>query len=492
MEKRGLDMRQISILVIVITLTIILSITIAHAQDYPIVHTGITEFSSANAEIGNPGEGNSFYGQDANYQFNLANYTDNNDGTITDNITGLMWQKDPGELMSFADCFNNADTSTLGGHSDWRVPSIKELYSLIMFYGWEYTSKESSIEFINTNYFVQPYGDDLGNDRFIDAQTWSATEYKGKTMVNDSTVFGVNFVDGRIKGYPKYQPGSNFTTPKYNLCRLVRGNTNYGINNFVDNGDGTISDLATGLMWQKADDGTARDWENALAYAEGLELANKNDWRLPNVKELQSIIDYTRGPQSTQSPAINALFTCSEIDDPDGTPGHYPFYWSGTTHKTGPQEFSNAAYVAFGEALGKPNTTLLDVHGAGAQRSDPKNGNQANYPKYHGPQGDVQVVYNYVRAVRYITPQSSQLYNAADKFSIYPNPFSNRLTVSSNEALNKIDYTVFDVSGKVLLQDSISSNNNSAELDVSNLATGTYVLKINHNESFQAHIIHKQ
>jgi len=53
---------------------------------------------------------------------------------------------------------------------------------------------------------------------------------------------------------------------------------------FVDNGDETISDNATGLMWQKTDDGQARDWENALEYAENLSFAEYTNWRLPNAK----------------------------------------------------------------------------------------------------------------------------------------------------------------------------------------------------------------
>ena len=43
---------------------------------------------------------------------------------------------------------------------------------------------------------------------------------------------------------------------------------------------------------------------------------------------------------------------------------------------------------------------LFDVHGAGAQRSDPKSGDPADYPYGHGPQGDVIRIFNYVRAVR--------------------------------------------------------------------------------------------
>lgn len=111
--------------------------------------------------------------------------------------------------------------------------------------------------FIDDSYFNQPLGDVNASEREIDAQTWSATEYVGLTMGRDETVFGVNFIDGRIKGYPKFNPRTGGDNMLY--CRLVRGNTDYGKNNFVDNGDGAISDLATGLMWQKNDDGISRD-----------------------------------------------------------------------------------------------------------------------------------------------------------------------------------------------------------------------------------------
>ena len=248
--------------------------------------------------------------------------------------------------------------------------------------------------------FDQPLGDTNAGEREIDAQTWCSTEYVGKTMNNDDTVFGVNFVDGRIKGYPKYKPGS--TTANVMYFRMVRGNSDYGKNKFSNNNNGTISDTATGLMWQQADDGVSRDWKEALAYAEGLTLGGHSDWRLPNAKELQSIVDYSRSPQTTNSPAIDPIFSVTEINDPDGNVGHYPFFWTGTTHLDGANPYSGAAYVTFGEGLGKMNNTLMDVHGAGCQRSDPKSGVKSDYPKFHGPQGDVQYVYNYVRVVRNI------------------------------------------------------------------------------------------
>ncbi|BAX78734.1 hypothetical protein ALGA_0339 [Labilibaculum antarcticum] len=369
---------------------------------YSIVDTGVKDFYSDDAIISEPQANDAFYGQDATYQSNEPSYTNNGDETITDNVTGLMWEQDMGTKLSFGDAFSKAESSGLGGHSDWRVPTLKELYSLILFTGS--VKGEQAIElFIDTDYFNQSLGDVSIGEREIDAQTWSSTEYVGRTMNSDETVFGVNFIDGRIKGYPKYKPGTGAANTMY--FRMVRGNVEYGKNNFVDNGDATVSDLATGLMWQKADDGTGRDWEESLVYAENLELATYSDWRLPNAKELQSIVDYSRSPQTTNSPAIDPIFETTEINDPDGNPGQYPYFWTSTSHLDGANPYASAAYIAFGEGQGEMNGTLMDVHGAGCQRSDPKSGNANDYPEFWGPQGDVRYVYNYVRCVRDITNQ---------------------------------------------------------------------------------------
>ena len=369
---------------------------------YPIVDTDVKTYYSNSEIISLPAEGSPFYGQDATYKGNQPSYTDNRNGTVTDNITGLMWQKDMGTKISFKAAFEKAAALNLGGYDDWRVPAIKELYSLILFTG-QVQGASAIKNFIKEDYFIQPLGNTAIGEREIDAQTWSSTQYNGLTMNGDSTVFGVNFIDGRIKGYPKYAPGSGNTIPNMMYFRMVRGNTTYGINDFKDNNDGTVWDLSTGLMWQEADDGMPRDWESALSYAENLILAEYTDWRLPNAKELQSIIDYSRSPLATNSAAIDPVFTITTIDDPDGSAGQYPYFWTGTTHLDGTNPYSSAVYIAFGKAQGKMNGVLLDVHGAGAQRSDPKSGNAVDYPKYFGPQGDVRYVYNYVRCVRNIS-----------------------------------------------------------------------------------------
>lgn len=443
---------------------------------YPIVDTGVDDFYNNTSIISAPSSGQAFYGQDASYSGNQPSYTDNGNGTVTDNVTGLMWQQDMGSKITYAQALQNAASSTLGGHSDWRLPTIKELYSLTLYNG-RVMGDYAVDMFIDTNYFVQPIGNTAIGEREIDAQTWSVTQYVGLTMMGDSTVFGVNFVDGRLKGYPKYDPQSGNANVAY--FRLVRGNMDYGINDLVDNGDGTITDLATGLMWQQSDDGTTRDWENALDYAESLTLAGHDDWRLPNPKELHSILDYTRTPSVTNSPAIDPLFDCTEITDPAGATGQYGYYWTGSPLQDGTNPYSDAVYICFGKAQGEmespPNSgnfVLLDTHGAGAVRNDPKTGNPGNYPSYWGPQGDVQYVFNFTRAVRDAGIASLDESGSLE-FKMYPNPATDEVTISSLSTIESI--TVLSATGAIINQQEV--NGLEASISVTNHAPGIYFVR---------------
>lgn len=361
-----------------------------------------------------PSVGEDFYGQNADYPGNEPSYTDNGDGTVTDNITGLMWQSsfdhnDDGEIdvndkLSLDEVSSLPASATTGGYTDWRVPTLKEQYSLIMFSGrdisgYEGTDTDGLTPFINTDYFDYAYGDTDAGERLIDVQCASTNMYlPGTYGGTEETVFGVNFADGRIKGYGTSLHGQD---KQFNYL-LVRGNETYGINEFVDNGDGTITDNATGLMWSQDDNGEGIIWKDALSYAENANEVGYTDWRLPDAKELQSIVDYSRSPDETNSAAINALFNCTQTTNEAGD-ADYGFYWSGTTHAgiSEGSEGSFGAYVAFGRAMGyDPDWT--DVHGAGAQRSDPKDGDTADYPTGNGPQGDAIRIFNYVRLVRFI------------------------------------------------------------------------------------------
>jgi uncharacterized protein YceK len=381
--------------------------------NYNIVDTGQTAFYDNAGETTSQTIGDAFYGQDANYAGNQPSYTDNGDETITDNVTGLMWQQGF-DLCNFDEAQSYAESCTTGGHTDWRVPTIKELYSLIDFSGNQGSGDPSSksapsstVPFIDTEYFDFEYPND-GVKRYIDAQYITSTEYVSTTMNGSATFFGVNFADGRIKGYPQ-QPGNRGSSGQYYI-RLVRGNADYGVNAFVDNGNGTVTDAATGLMWSQVDSGDAvfdlsaftnddgsLNWQEALAFAKNAEYAGYDDWRLPNAKELQSILDYTRSPDTTNSAAIDPIFACTQIIN-EASHVDYPFFWTSTSFNPG----KDAAIVCFGRALGYfdaggRGAQFMDVHGAGCQRTDPKTGS-ASYG--NGPQGDVRRVYNYVRLVR--------------------------------------------------------------------------------------------
>jgi len=92
--------------------------------------------------------------------------------------------------------------------------------------------------------------------------------------------------------------------------------------NFTGNGDGTVTDSDTNLVWQQTDDDTGHTWEESLDYCNDLSLAGNSDWRLPNIKELESIVDAT-----SYDPAIDTRYF----------PGaHASLYWSSTSYASNP------------------------------------------------------------------------------------------------------------------------------------------------------------
>ena len=86
---------------------------------------------------------------------------------------------------------------------------------------------------------------------------------------------------------------------------------------YVDNKNGTISDRGTGLMWQKTSDETARNYSDACDHCDNLEFGGHSDWELPDIYQLQTIVD------TNFSPTINPAFGCSKEKT----------YISGTTWK---------------------------------------------------------------------------------------------------------------------------------------------------------------
>jgi hypothetical protein len=163
-------------------------------------------------------------------------------------------------------------------------------------------------------YQVTAY-DAVGNESAKSTQSCATTLASGST----ATAPGANFK----------MPDTNQTT-KYST--VFGEDADYTINpsSYTDNGNDTITDNVTGIVWQKQDDGTARTWDAAITYCDNLSLGGQTDWRLPSRIELISLID-----NSVYNPAINNTIFPSTFSSN---------YWSSTTSAL---NTSNAWYVNF-------------------------------------------------------------------------------------------------------------------------------------------------
>jgi hypothetical protein len=265
-----------------------------------------------------PEPGEDFYGQDAHYTINPPDLTDNGDGTVTDNLTQITWeQKTVGNeptILSYGEATAYCENLILGGSDNWRLPTRRE-YSTILNLG-------TISPALDTKYFPH-YTGDTPNDVYY----WTSSEYHD----NPTKVWRIQLSFGIIETASK--------TDDLGKARCVLANKEPSPN-FTDNGNGTVTDELTGLMWeQKTDDGGSRDkdrahtWLDALNYCEDLILGAFSDWRLPNPKELERIVDL-----STSSPAADTTYFPNTNDE---------FYWTGTTcsgchkHKAFSYDFSD-------------------------------------------------------------------------------------------------------------------------------------------------------
>jgi hypothetical protein len=266
-----------------------------------------------NTSIDCPSSGQEYYGQDANYSINPMSFT-KLDGsgnalpdsatswvTVRDNVTGLIWENKtddgtihdmhnfytwydptdsnpgtPGNGTDTKDFIDALNSAYFGGHSDWRLPTVKELGTIAKnqaYYG---------NPLIHTGYFP------ISVTRF-----WSRTNFASDTTYVWGITVSSGFGSGVSRWLDKYRGWA--------AIRAVRG-ASIDDAGYTDNGDNTVTDISTGLMWLK-DVGSEKYWKVALTACERLNLGGYTDWRLPTIKELRSLVDY-----SQHSSAINTTY----------------------------------------------------------------------------------------------------------------------------------------------------------------------------------------
>ncbi len=263
------------------------------------------------------------FGEDADYSINPPAYTINGNGVVTDQVTGWVWQQADGGEMTYANAITYCQNLELGGYSDWALPTDQQLFSLV--------DMDRNNPAMNTSAFSTTA-----------AMYWWTTN----AQANDTSKIWVVNAGGGIGPHPQSETISAGGTKPFHT-RCVRSTPASVASSFTANGDGTVTDATTGLIWQQAEVTPTVTWEGALNYCEALSLDGQTDWRLPNIKELRSLNDNTR-----LNPSINTGFF----------PGAQAVrYWSSTT------QFGHATAAWFADFIDGhtsyiEKTTELPIH----------------------------------------------------------------------------------------------------------------------------------
>lgn len=290
-------------------------------------------------------------GQDGNIRAGVAwpspRFTDNGNGTVTDRLTGLIWLKDPGCFFSpgtwsqaLTDS-NNLASSACGLSDgsvagDWRLPNVNELESLIN------AEQAHSATWLNSQGFnnVQASDNSTGTFKYY----WTSTTFSNNSNRAWVVLLDFGHVGRQSKGNSNYiwpvrsGTGGTIQLPKtgqtIGLATGDDGDLEEGVTlpvpRFSVNGDGTFTDNLTQLVWTPdanapgpaaCNPGVAMQWQEALDFVKCLNINSylgHTDWRLPNRKELRSLVDY-----SAYDPPLQAGYPFTSVQR--------DFYWASTT-----------------------------------------------------------------------------------------------------------------------------------------------------------------
>ncbi|MDA3924209.1 MAG: DUF1566 domain-containing protein [Kiritimatiellae bacterium] len=309
-------------------------------------------------DLAQTGQTNSYaVSDDGDLQFGVdipsPRYTNNGNNTVTDNLTGFIWWRSPIARSTWEGALGYADyanSEMYGGRGDWRLANIRELMSLLEF---------GALPLVESGY---PF-------TFLPEYCWSSTSIASLTPITINLIHGFSEIGSwRPNMYSALVAGQSTNAVS---CVLKTGQTTsyqsgddgdieYGVtvseNRFTDNGNGTVVDNLTGLMWFK-DAGVipSTNWNDAVSFCSNINFAGYDDWRLPNMHEMESLVDY--GEAGTYG--VPSL------------PANHPFlfvgmlYWSSTTYTDTDRAYSvrvdNYPYIYISDKIDK--RSVLPVRG---------------------------------------------------------------------------------------------------------------------------------
>jgi len=229
---------------------------------------------------------------------NPASYDVSTAGVVLDNVTGLAWERTlSATSYTQAEAAAYCSANRLGGWSDWRLPSVLELGTLMDFMQAQGVPMTDPAAFPNTP---------ADNTRASWFQT--STGVAGDATKSWYVDFqnGNNFIDAKGSGRVRCVRPAKVITGRCYVpgARFVAATTG---------GIATKLDSATGLVWQQGVGPQLMVWSDAVNYCKGL----AGNFRLPSIKEMQTIVDYA---VASPGPTLDGAF-------PAPNPASY-YYWT--------------------------------------------------------------------------------------------------------------------------------------------------------------------
>jgi len=305
-------------------------------------------------------------------------YVDNGDGTVTDVNTGLMWEKhshdgtvhDDHNKYTWANAFAHVATlnrTNFAGHADWRLPNVRELPSIVTYQNLIPTVAPAFDNRCSSGCDVTRCSCTFSGDTWTSTSETASPSKQWFVDFQDAQVgTGLEGGTGPARAVRDTSTGCPLPATGQTTCWNSSGNViscaGTGQDGelrrgaplaYADNGNGTVTDLNTGLVWEKvSDDGTVHDKDNTYTWANAFtghvatlnatSFAGHTDWRLPNVRELQSIVNYqSSNPMVSSAFKTNCAPGCPATGCSCTASGNY---WSSTSSVSSP---SRAWFVSF-------------------------------------------------------------------------------------------------------------------------------------------------